>query len=132
MPNIFDGFLQQVARGDNIKDYQHAARLFVDNNFERSPKYTWLFHVFFEINPEFTSLSTDSQIVAGMLVKSADLPRFKVDAKTYNNYNRPSVIQTKVRYEDLTITFHNDSADLIRKLWFDYYNFYFELLYFRQ
>lgn len=125
MPNIFDGFLQQVARGDNIKDYQHAARLFVDNNFERSPKYTWLFHVFFEINPEFTSLSTDSQIVAGMLVKSADLPRFKVDAKTYNNYNRPSVIQTKVRYEDLTITFHDDSADLIRKLWFDYYNFYY-------
>lgn len=125
MPNIFDGFLSQIKRGDNLKDYQHAARLFVDNNFERSPKYTWLFHVFFEINPEFTSLSTDSQIVAGMLVKSADLPRFKVDAKTYNNYNRPSVIQTKVRYEDLTITFHDDSADLIRKLWFDYYNFYY-------
>ena len=125
MPNIFDGFLSQIKRGDNLKDYQHAARIFVDNNFERSPKYTWLFHVFFEINPEFTSLSTDSQIVAGMLVKSADLPRFKVDAKTYNNYNRPSVIQTKVRYEDLNITFHDDSADLIRKLWFDYYNFYY-------
>lgn len=125
MPNIFDGFLSQIKRGDNLKDYQHAARLFVDNNFERSPKYTWLFHVFFELNPEFTSLATDSQIVSGMLVKSADLPRFKIDSKTYNNYNRPSIIQTKVRYEDINISFHDDSADIIRKLWFDYYSYYY-------
>jgi hypothetical protein len=125
MPNIFDGFLQQVARGDNIKDYQHAARIFVDNNFERSPKYTWLFHVYFELNPAYSALSRDEQIVAGILVKSADLPRFKVDSKTLNNYNRPSIVQTKVRYEDINLTFHDDSADIIRKLWFDYYNFYY-------
>lgn len=125
MPNIFDGFLSQITRGDNLKDYQHAARIFVDNNFERSPKYTWLFHVFFELNPQYSKVSRDEQIVAGMLVKSADLPRFKVDAKTLNNYNRPSIVQTKVRYEDITLTFHDDSADIIRKLWFDYYNFYY-------
>jgi hypothetical protein len=125
MPNIFDGFLKQIARGDNVKDYQHAARLFVDNNYERSPKYTWLFHVYFDLNPEFTTLARDQRIAAGMLVKSADLPRFRIDAKTYNNYNRPSVVQTKVRYEDINIVFHDDSADVIRKLWFDYYNFYY-------
>ena len=125
MPNIFDGFLSQIKRGDNLKDYQHAARIFVDNNFERSPKYTWLFHVYFELNPEYSAVDRDSQIVAGMLVKSADLPRFKVDAKTLNNYNRPSVVQTKIRYEDISLTFHDDSADIIRKLWFDYYNFYY-------
>lgn len=125
MPNIFDGFLQQIAQGDSIKDYRHAARLFVDNNYERSPKYTWLFHVYFDLNPEFTTLARDQQIAAGMLVKSADLPRFRIDAKTYNNYNRPSIVQSKVRYEDINITFHDDSANIIRKLWFDYYNFYY-------
>ncbi len=125
MPNIFDGFLRQVATGDNIKDYRHASRLFVDNNYERSPKYTWLFHVYFDLNPEFANLARDQQIAAGMLVKSADLPRFRIDAKTYNNYNRPSIVQSKVRYEDINITFHDDSANIIRKLWFDYYNFYY-------
>jgi len=125
MPNIFDGFLKQIKRGDNIKDYQHAARLFVDNNYERSPKYTWLFHVYFDLNPAFTSLAKDKQITAGILVKSADLPRFRIDTKTYNNYNRPSVVQTKARFEDINIVFHDDSANVIRELWFDYYNYYY-------
>ena len=125
MPYIFDGFLKQIARGDNIKDYQHAARLFVDNNYERSPKYSWLFHVYFDLNPEFTTLARDQQIAAGILVKSADLPRFRMDTKTFNNYNRPSLVQSKIRYEDVNITFHDDSSNIIRKLWFDYYNFYY-------
>ena len=125
MPNIFDNFLRQVVTGDNIKDYKHASRLFVDNNYERSPKYTWLFHVYFDLNPELTKVNQRNQIEAGMLVKSADLPKFKIDSKTYNNYNRPSIAQTKVRYEDINITFHDDSANLVRKLWFDYYNFYY-------
>lgn len=125
MPNIFDNFLKQVVTGDNIKDYKHASRLFVDNNYERSPKYTWLFHVFFDLNPELTTVNQRNQIEAGMLVKSADLPRFKIDSKTYNNYNRPSIAQTKIRYEDINITFHDDSANIVRKLWFDYYNYYY-------
>ena len=125
MPNIFDGFLTQALTGDNIKDYKHASRLFVDNNYERSPKYTWLFHVFFDLNPEFTSLDQNQQVEAGMLVKSADLPKFRVDTKTYNNYNRPSISQSKARFEDVNITFHDDSANVVRKLWFDYYNFYY-------
>jgi|688.fasta_scaffold179736_2 hypothetical protein len=125
MPSIFDNFLRQVVTGDNIKDYKHASRLFVDNNYERSPKYTWLFHVYFDLNPELTKVNQRNQIEAGMLVKSADLPKFKIDSKIYNNYNRPSIAQTKVRYEDINITFHDDSANLVRKLWFDYYNFYY-------
>lgn len=125
MPNIFDGFLTQLAEGDAVKDYKHASRLFVDNNYELSPKYTWLFHVYFDLNPELTTLEQRQQIEAGMLVKSADLPRFRIDSKTYNNYNRPSIAQTKIRYEDINISFHDDSANVIRKLWFDYYNYYY-------
>lgn len=122
---IFNGFLKQIARGDNVKDYQHASRLFVNNNYERSPKYTWLFHVYFDLNPELTSVNTRNQIEAGMLVKSADLPKFRVDTKTFNNYNRPSIAQSKIRYEDINIIFHDDSANIVRLLWFDYYNYYY-------
>jgi hypothetical protein len=122
---IFDGFLKQIARGDNVKDYQHASRLFVNNNYERSPKYTWLFHVYFDLNPELTTIDQRQQIEAGMLVKSTDLPKFRIDTKTLNNYNRPSIAQSKIRYEDINITFHDDSANIVRKLWFDYYNYYY-------
>lgn len=125
MPSIFDNFLTQLATGDSIKDYKHASKLFVDNNYERSPKYSWLFHVYFDLNPEFTTLSQQQQVEAGMLVKSADLPRFKVDTKVYNSYNRPSIAQSKTRFEDVTISFHDDSANIVRKLWFDYYSFYY-------
>ena len=62
MPNIFDNFLKQVVTGDQIKDFKHASRLFVDNNFERSPKYTWLFHVYFDLNPELTNINQRNQI----------------------------------------------------------------------
>lgn len=123
--SIFNGFLKQIARGDNVKDYRHAARLFVDNNFERSPKYTWLFHVYFDLNPELTTVNQRNQLEAGMLVKAADLPKFRVDTKTFNNYNRPSIAQSKIRYEDINITFHDDSANIVRLLWFDYYNYYY-------
>jgi len=125
MPNIFDNFLTQVARGDTIKDYKHASRLFVDNNYELSPKYTWLFHVFFDLNPELTSVDQRQQIEAGMLVKVVDLPKFRIDTKVYNNYNRPHIAQSKMRYEDVNITFYDDSANIVRKLWFDYFSYYY-------
>lgn len=122
---IFDNFLQQLGTGDQVKDFKHANRLFVNNNYALSPKYTWLFHVFFDINPMLSRVNTQKQIETGLLVRSADLPKFKVDTKTYNNYNRPAIAQSKIRYEDINITFHDDSSDVIRNFWYDYYDFYY-------
>jgi len=124
MSSIFNLFLNALT-GDQIKDYRHAARLFVGNNYERAPKYSTLFHVFFDLNTAFTNVTTNEQIASGMLVKSIELPKFRVDTKTFNNYNRPCIVQSKVRYEDVQISFHDDNANIVRKLWFDYYNFYF-------
>lgn len=125
MPSIFDNFLTQAFTGDNLRDYRHASRLFLANNYELAPKYTWLFHVYFDLNPELTDLNQRQQIESGMLVKSTDLPRFRIDTKINNNYNRPCISQTKIRYEDINITFHDDSANVVRKLWFDYFNYYY-------
>lgn len=125
MPSIFDNFLTQVFTGDNLRDYRHATRLFLSNNYELAPKYTWLFHVYFDLNPELTSLNQRQQIESGMLVKSTDLPRFRIDTKVNNNYNRACISQTKIKYEDINITFHDDSANTVRKLWFDYFNYYY-------
>jgi hypothetical protein len=126
MPSIFDGFLKQLGQGDSVKDYKHAARLFVDNNYALSPKYDWLFHVFFDINAELSGINDTNQWTErGMLVKNIDLPKFSFDSKVLNNYNRPNLIQTKVKYDQLQVLFHDDSADVVRKFWFDYYNYYY-------
>ena len=122
---LFDNFLQQVATGDQIKDYKHASRIFVDNYYALSPKYNWLYHVFFDLNPSLTGLDQQTQMETGMLVKSADLPKFKVDARSYNNYNRPTIAQSKARFEDIQIVFHDDQSNVVRKLWYDYYNYYY-------
>lgn len=122
---IFDGFLQQLATGDQIRDFRHASRLYVDNNYALSPKYDWLYHVYFDLNPTLTKVSRDKVLEAGMLVKSVDLPKFSIDTKTFNNYNRPEVVQTKVKYDTIQVTFHDDQSDVVRGFWFDYFNHYY-------
>jgi hypothetical protein len=125
MANIFDGFLQQLGAGTNIKDYQHASRIFIDDNYRLAPKYAFLFHVAFDLNTELSRLPRDQILEMGMLVKSVNLPKFTVDTKTLNAYNRPNIVQNKLKYDSVTITFHDDSAEVIRDFWYDYYSYYY-------
>lgn len=119
-------FLQQVGKGDQIKDYQHAAKLYVGDNFNLAPRQGYLYHVFLDLAPAFLNkIGDSSRVKAGMLVKSVDLPKFTVDTKTLNSYNKYDIVQTKVKYDPITITFHDDHADVVRSIWFQYYNHYF-------
>lgn len=122
---IFNGFLKQVGTGDKIKDFQHASKLFVGDNFRLAPKNGYLYHVFFDLDPTLTRVGREQQIESGMLVKSVDLPKFTIDVKTMNSYNKPNIVQNKIKYDQLNISFHDDSADVIRNLWFDYYHYYY-------
>ncbi len=70
-------------------------------------------------------MGVDQQKEFGMLVKSVDLPKFTVDTKTFKSYNKPNIVQTKIKYDSITIAFHDDTADVVRSLWFDYYNYYY-------
>lgn len=128
MANFFEQFLQGAGSGAYQQDYKHASKLFVDGNHRLSPKYGFLYHVSFEFNPLLQSQlmrSSSTILETGMLVKSAQLPKFTVDTKSLNAYNRVNVAQTKFKYDPLTITFHDDSSEVIRNFWFDYYDFYY-------
>jgi hypothetical protein len=126
MSDIFNNFFKQIARGDQIRDFRHASRLFVDNNFRLSPKSNWIYHVFFDINPQLTKIRDNNRLVEqGMLVKSIDLPKFNIQNKTLNEYNRPNIIQTKINYNDVNITFHDDMANVVRGFWYDYLTYYY-------
>jgi hypothetical protein len=108
-----------------MKDYAHAADLFVSNDYALAPKQTFLFHVYFNINQSAYAIGNDKQTEIGMMVKSADLPKFTIDTKTLNSYNRWNIVQSKVKYEPIVIRMHDDSADRVRDFWYRYYSFYY-------
>jgi len=111
-----------------LRDPQHAARLFVDDQFRLAPKHKFLFHVAFNINPAALS---DSSLIQrhrneiNMLVKSCDLPNFSVQSETLNQYNRKKNIQTMMKYNAINITFHDDNMGLVNYLWQNYYSYYY-------
>lgn len=120
--------INQAITPDNLKDYRHASKLFVDDQYRLVPKNGFLYHVFFDIDPQVSrpdpgNPKRDSEL--GMLVKSVSLPKFTVDTKKYNAYNRPNWVQNKISYDTLNIAFHDDSADVVRNFWFDYFNYYY-------
>jgi len=121
-----------AATNQNLSDYGHASKLFRPNNLELLPKQSFLFHVFFEIDPTVvaqinSTLRTtyDSRFNVGLLAKRVQLPRFNIDTKVYNAYNRKNIIQQKIKYDPVSITIHDDSANIARNLWLDYYNWYY-------
>lgn len=116
----------------NLSDYSHASKLFRNNNMELLPKQSFLFHVFFELDPAVISTVSsslgryyDARLNVGLLAKRVQLPRFNLDTRVYNAYNRKNIIQQKIKYDPVSITFHDDSANIARNLWVDYYNWYY-------
>ena len=122
----FGGFLQQAATGDQIRDYQHATRLFIDSVYRLSPKFSNLFHVYIDLNRSIANVADSSSLAElGMLAKTVKLPSFKIDAKTLNQYNRKNVVQKAIKYDPVSLSFHDDSADVVRNFWYDYYSHYY-------
>lgn len=108
-----------------LRNYNHGKKIFVDGNYRLSPKYGFLFYVEFDLNPAITQLSGTTQQEMGMVVKSVGLPKFTIDNRIQNAYNRVNVVQTKIKYDPITINFHDDQNDLVRQFWYDYYSFYY-------
>jgi hypothetical protein len=114
-----------ISYNDKMFDRNHASKIFVANNYGLSPKYGWLFHVAFDLNPEISRVSNDDLLRMGFVVKSTSLPKFSVDTKVLNAYNRVDVVQSKVKYDTITIKFHDDNLDVVRNFWYDYYSYYY-------
>lgn len=114
----------------NLRDYQHASKLFLSNTQELAPKHKHLFHVSFAFADDFSrwlfpNISKEDMPNPGMLVKSVDLPKYQIQLTELNQYNKKKFVQTKINYDSVKITLHDDSADMISKLWYAYYSYYF-------
>jgi hypothetical protein len=109
-----------------IFDYAHASQLFVADSYKLSPKYSFLYYVRFETDPLLTEIpSTSALIETGQLVKSVSLPKFTVETKNLNAYNRTNISQTKIKYDPVNITFHDDGNNTVLDFWRDYYEYYY-------
>ena len=126
--NFVGTTLKQVITPDNLKDYTHASKLFVGDQYRLVPKTGFLFHVFIDINSNVDSSDSanpNSISEIGLMTKTADLPKFSAETKTYNAYNRANIIQSKIKYDPINIAFHDDSSNLVRNFWINYYRHYY-------
>lgn len=135
LDSILKGFSSGLYQGlfgsEYVKDYKHASKTFLSDGYALAPQTKFLFHVFFTLNtaaiPGLARAMGSARDVGdiGMMVKTAELPRYSVDVDELNQYNRKRHVQTKLNYQPVQISFHDDGSDLIRSMWYNYYSYYF-------
>jgi hypothetical protein len=121
--SILNSILNSLLNRGQVHDYAHASSIFRSNNFALAPKLKYLFQVNFVLGTEAPSQTNNREI--SYLVKSVDLPRYTIDVKDMNQYNRHTYIQDRIKYEPINIKFHDDNQNELRQLWQDYYNYYY-------
>lgn len=121
--------LQPFPPGEGLRDYTHASKTFRSSGYNLAPRNKFLFYVYFNLN---TSIPAVANLVSGgksstigLMVKSAQLPGYTIDVQTMNQYNRKRLVQTKINYNPAQIVFNDDSSDLIRNMWYQYYQYYY-------
>jgi hypothetical protein len=111
-----------------MKDYQHAARLYLDGTYAMSPKFGFIYYVILNINSNAVideQWNNGDKYDVGLLAKKVDLPKFKITTETLNQYNRKTIVQSKIDYQAVNIVFHDDNNNTTTGLWKAYYNYYF-------
>ena len=106
-----------------LRDYTHASKTFRSKNYSFAPKYKFLFHTYFNINTNAWRPKEGQNF--GILVKDIKLPSYTLATFQLNQYNRKRIIQTKIKYDPISITFHDDNSNSINKLWYAYYTYYY-------
>ncbi|NDB64732.1 MAG: hypothetical protein EB168_03550 [Euryarchaeota archaeon] len=125
--DLLNGFLGS----EGLKDFRHGSKTFRSGGYALAPRYKFLFHVYFNLNvaaiPGLRQLvGRDDQDRLSLLVKNIQLPNYTIETDTLNQYNRKRLVQNKIEYDPVTITFHDDHSDLARKLWFNYFSYYYK------
>jgi hypothetical protein len=117
--------------GNGLRDYTHAAKTFgvKGGSYDLVPRNKFLFHVYFNLNTNIPAVanlvSGGKSNVIGLMVKTAQLPGYQIDVATMNQYNRKRLVQTKINYNPAQIVFNDDNSDLIRNMWYQYYQYYY-------
>ena len=133
MASKFGGFLDNIANGalspkGNLADWQHASRLYSVDTHKHAPKLSFLYHVTFYLTEQAKGIISEVDNYKheiGMLVKQADLPKFQATVETKNKYNRKKNVQTRLDYQPVSVTFHDDNYGATTALLEAYFKYYF-------
>jgi hypothetical protein len=113
----------------HLRDYRHARNLYYEYGMAFAPKTKYLYHCLFEPSPEIGNSATKNSFAfqkhLGVLVKTADLPSFRIDIDNKKQYNRVKQFQTRIDYNDVNISFHDDNLGVTRAMLEEYYKYYF-------
>ena len=115
MPKIND-FLKGIQNGQpGMKDFRHASRLYIDDNYKLMPKQKFMFHVMIQTDESMfvNGYNPQEDVQLDMLVKSCDLPRYGMNLEELVQYNKKAYVATRIQYEPVNITFHDDHADTV-------------------
>ena len=133
MSSFGQDFLKGFTRTDSLRDYTHASKTFRTNAYELKPRFKFLFHVQFTLNVGEIQALKNAKIFGAseiynlsLAVKTVDLPKYSIDTAVMNQYNRKRIVQTKINYDPVNITFHDDGGDNIREMWYQYYSYYYK------
>ncbi len=126
MPKINDflkGFQDNLP---GMKDFRHASRLYIDDNYKLMPKQKFMFHVVFDTDETlfFGHKNPHERIDLNMLVKTCELPKYNMNMEEKFQYNKKMYCATRIQYDPVNITFHDDHADTVNAFWRKYYEYY--------
>ena len=110
-----------------FRDWRHAARLYVNDVYRLAPKPKWLFYAVFNINSQAinnTAFQQQNRSEINYLVKRMDLPKYTLEIENLNQYNRKTTTYTRINYDQVNITFHDDNNGVSNALWALYYSHY--------
>lgn len=121
LDSIQAGLVNQLVGRTYLRDYTHAQKNFLPGGMANAGKVKFTFHTWFQINPTAWQPPTGENY--GLLVKSIKLPTFNMDVTEMNQYNRKRLIQSKIKYQPIEVTFHDDNASQVTAMWDAYYRY---------
>lgn len=129
--NVLQGLGEAFITANGVKDYSHAAKTFLSNGYELTPRFKFLYHVYFNINvaqiPQLGPIYGSGEIATiGLMAKSVQLPQYQLQVEEMNQYNRKRLVQTKINYQPVQLVLQDDQGDLIRNMWYNYFSYYYK------
>ena len=120
-----------IGGNEGLRDYTHANKTFRTNGYQLAPRFKFNYHTYFNLNssaiPFLQNMVGNGDAASiGLSVKTIDLPSYQISVDTMNQYNRKRLVQSKIDYQPVTITFNDDGGDLIRNLWYNYFSYYYK------
>lgn len=105
------------------------------HGFNVAPGHTWLsaprfknqFFVHFQMRPQsanFGGLAEQKEVTYKVI--SVDAPKFSIETETLHQYNKRRIVPTKINFDPINITMHDDRSNHVQKFWKEIYSFYFK------